>query len=55
MPDTARQYKLKVTDDVDERYNFELETDAAITYFKKLYEDFHDWTLVAAAYNRGEN
>jgi len=40
---------------VDERYNFELETDAAIKYFQKLYEDFHDWTLVAAAYNRGEN
>lgn len=44
-----------MTDDIDERYNFELETDAAIKYFQKLYEDFHDWTLVAAAYNRGEN
>ncbi|OIP54541.1 hypothetical protein AUK10_00670 [Candidatus Gracilibacteria bacterium CG2_30_37_12] len=55
VPDTAKQYKLQVNDTVDERYNFELETDAAITYFKKLYADFHDWTLVAAAYNRGEN
>ncbi len=52
VPDTARQYKLKVTETVDERYNFELATDAAISYFQKLYEDFHDWTLVAAAYNR---
>lgn len=52
VPDTARQYKLQVTDLVDERYNFELATDAAIKYFQKLYEDFHDWTLVAAAYNR---
>lgn len=55
VPGTAKQYGLQVTDMVDERYNFELATDAAVTYFKKLYEDFHDWTLVAAAYNRGEN
>lgn len=55
VPGTAKQYKLQVNDLVDERYNFELETDAAIVYFQKLYEDFHDWTLVAAAYNRGEN
>lgn len=55
IPDTARQYKLQVTDNVDERYNFELETDAAIVYFQKLYADFHNWTLVAAAYNRWEN
>jgi len=55
IPDTARQYGLQVTDTVDERYNFELATDAAIAYFQKLYKDFHDWTLVAAAYNRGEN
>ncbi len=52
VPGTAKQYKLIVTDAVDERYNFELATDAAIAYFLKLYEDFHDWTLVAAAYNR---
>ncbi|MDD5197762.1 MAG: lytic transglycosylase domain-containing protein [Candidatus Gracilibacteria bacterium] len=55
VPGTAKQYGLQVTDLVDERYNFELATDAAIAYFQKLYEDFHDWTLVAAAYNRGEN
>lgn len=55
VPDTAKQYKLQITDSIDERYNFELETDAAIKYLLKLYEDFHDWTLVAAAYNRGEN
>lgn len=55
VPATARQYDLQITDSVDERYNFELETDAAIKYFQKLYADFHDWTLVAAAYNRGEN
>ena len=55
VPETAKQYGLQVTESVDERYNFELATDAAIKYFQRLYEDFHDWTLVAAAYNRGEN
>lgn len=55
MPDTAKQYKLQISETIDERYNFELETEAAIKHFLKLYEDFHDWTLVAAAYNRWEN
>ncbi len=55
MPDTAKRFKLQINDYVDERYHFELATDAAIQYFLKLYDDFHDWTLVAAAYNRGEN
>lgn len=52
MPDTARQYGLIVTDDVDERFHFEKSTDAAIKYLKKIHEDFSDWTLTAAAYNR---
>lgn len=55
MPGTAKQYGLVVNDSVDERYNFERSTDAAITYLKKIYGDLHDWTLVAAAYNRWEN
>lgn len=55
VPDTAKTYWLLINDSIDERYNFEKETDAAIKYFKKLYNDFHDWTLVAAAYNRWEN
>ncbi|HBA44466.1 TPA: hypothetical protein DEG21_02080 [Patescibacteria group bacterium] len=41
-----------INENIDERYNFEKETDAAIAYFKKLYEDFKNRTLVAAAYNR---
>ena len=52
MPDTARQYGLVVNDSVDERFSFEKSTDAAIKYLKKMYGDFHNWTLVAAAYNR---
>lgn len=55
VPGTAKQYGLIVDDNVDERYNFEKSTDAAIAYFKKMHKDFNDWTLVAAGYNRGEN
>ncbi|MDD2487440.1 MAG: lytic transglycosylase domain-containing protein [Candidatus Gracilibacteria bacterium] len=55
VPETAKMYGLTINDDIDERYNFEKETDAAIRYLKKLYDDFGDWTLAAAAYNRGEN
>lgn len=55
MPDTAIKYGLIVNEYVDERNNFEKSTDAAMKYFKDLYADFWNWTLVAAAYNRGEN
>jgi len=55
MPETAERFWLQVNDYVDERYNFEKSTDAAIAYFQKLYEIFWNRTLVAAAYNRWEN
>ncbi len=55
MPDTARRFWLQVNQFVDERYHFEKSTNAAIEYIKFLYEQFWDWTLVAAAYNRWEN
>ncbi len=55
MPDTARHYGLRVDKEIDERYNFEKATDAAITYLKKIYDDLGNWTLTAAAYNRWEN
>lgn len=55
VPGTAEQYGLIVNDQIDERYSFEKSTDAAMKYFKKLSDDFNDWTLVAASYNRGEN
>lgn len=55
MPETAKRYDLIVNDVVDERYNFEKSTDAAIAYFKDLYKKFWNRTLVAAAYNRWEN
>ena len=55
MPDTAKRYGLQIDDFVDERYQFEKATDAAVLYLGDLYEIFWDWALVAAAYNRGEN
>jgi hypothetical protein len=41
-----------VNDEIDERYNFEKSTDAAMEYLKYLYGIFNNRTLVAAAYNR---
>ncbi len=52
---TAEDYGLEVNREVDERYHLEKATEAACKYFKKLYEHFESWTLVAAAYNMGEN
>lgn len=53
MPATARLYGLKVNGKVDERKDFEKSTHAAARYIKDLYDQFGDWTLVAAAYNVG--
>lgn len=53
MPATARLYGLKVNGNVDERKDFIKSTHAAARYIKNLYEEFGDWTLVAAAYNVG--
>ncbi|MFZ4863907.1 lytic transglycosylase domain-containing protein [Sphingobacterium sp. Mn56C] len=53
MPATARLYGLKVNGSIDERKNFVKSTHAAARYLKSLYQEFGDWTLVAAAYNVG--
>lgn len=53
MPATARLYGLRVNNRVDERLDFEKSTHAAAKYLKALYDEFGDWTLVAAAYNVG--
>jgi len=55
MPETAKRYGLVVDEYVDERYHFEKSTKAAMKYLSDLHEDFWDWALVAAAYNRWEN
>lgn len=53
MPETAKEYNLEVSSTVDERYDVIKATEAACSYLKKAYTKFGNWTLVAAAYNRG--
>lgn len=54
MPQTARDFGLKVNDEIDERQNIRKSTIAAAKYLKALYHEFDSWTLAAAAYNVGE-
>ncbi|PKP42409.1 MAG: murein transglycosylase [Bacteroidetes bacterium HGW-Bacteroidetes-10] len=50
---TAKEYKLVVDEEVDERYNIEKSTRAAAAYFKKAYAEFGTWTMAAASFNIG--
>ena len=54
MPSTGRRYDLTIDSRKDERRNIFRSTEAAITYFKELRQEFGSWTLAAAAYNMGE-
>ncbi len=54
MPETGKRFWLIINEYVDERFNFEKSTDAAINYLNILYDKFWNRTLVAAAYNRWE-
>lgn len=51
---TGRKYELIINSEKDERRNVFRSTEAAIRYFKELYDLFGSWTLSAAAYNMGE-
>ena len=50
---TAKEYGLEINNEVDMRYNVELEGAAACSYLRKSYQKFGSWTLAAAAYNAG--
>lgn len=55
MEGTAKDYGLEINSEVDERYHIEKATRVACKYIKNAYEKFGNWTMVAAAYNRGMN
>lgn len=53
MSGTAKEKKLEVNKEIDERFHLEKSTRAACQYLKKLKGQFGSWTLAAAAYNVG--
>ena len=55
MEKTGKAYGLEINELIDERYNLEKSTESACKYLKKLYNQFGNWTLAAAAYNMGPN
>jgi len=55
METTGKIYGLEITEQVDERYHLEKATRAACKHLLKLYNQFGNWDLAAAAYNMGEN
>ncbi len=54
MAPTAQRYQLKCNDNIDERLEFGLSTDAALNYLQNLQQMFHSWPLALASYNCGE-
>lgn len=54
LKETATQYGLEVTGEVDERYHVEKSTEAACRYLKEARGKFGSWAMAAAAYNLGQ-
>ena len=54
MEATGLKYGLEINPAKDQRRNIFYSTEAAIAYFKELYELLGSWTLAAAGYNMGE-
>jgi membrane-bound lytic murein transglycosylase D len=55
MPDTARDFEMRVDDEVDERLDFEKATRGSARYLARLARRYDgNWELAIAAYNVGE-
>ncbi|MBC8173910.1 MAG: lytic transglycosylase domain-containing protein [Chitinophagales bacterium] len=53
LAETGKQYGLRINSEVDERYDVEKSTEAAVKYFQEARVKFNNWTLSAASYNAG--
>jgi len=53
LSESGKEFGLKITKEVDERYDPLKSTAAACRYLNQAYKKFGNWTLVAASYNRG--
>ena len=54
VPETARNFGLKVDEKTDERFDAQKLTGAAVGYYESLYSKFKDWHLALLSYNAGE-
>jgi len=55
MKSTGQKYGLTINARIDERRNLSASTEAAVRYFKELHQALGSWSLVAAAFNMGED
>jgi membrane-bound lytic murein transglycosylase D len=53
LEETAKDYGLEVSKEVDERYHLKKSTEAASRFFKESFEKYDNWTLAAASFNAG--
>lgn len=53
LKSTAKDFRLEVTSEVDERFNPIKSTTAAAKYLSKAHQKFGSWTNAAASYNIG--
>jgi len=53
IPQTAREYGMRVDERFDDRLDVVVETDAAMRLLTDLYDEFGDWPLALAGYNQG--
>jgi membrane-bound lytic murein transglycosylase D len=54
IPSTGEKYGMKKNSAIDERFDFFMATEGALSYLSSLYEEFRSWALAMAAYNAGE-